>query len=223
MTRFVFLTVVGVALAAAANGEPYWIAYEGNDYPENEGWWHIWGDEPTNRSLEDGCLVLDAQGDISVVDYYVRNMYGTLDPDLGEIFMMSWRLLVEDVSAYDDPSVTVVANDGWAVGFDFAEDYFRSSFEYGKTASFQPGVFHEHRFESRDMREYDLYVDGQHALSGYFWDAWGESRVSWGDGTEGVASVSRWDYVSFGVVPEPHTLSLLSWPLLLITMRKRSG
>jgi hypothetical protein len=32
-----FLGVVAYALAGRAAAEPYWIAYEGNDFPENEG------------------------------------------------------------------------------------------------------------------------------------------------------------------------------------------
>jgi len=38
-----FLAAVSYATAGIATAEPYWITYEGNDLPENEGWNRGWG------------------------------------------------------------------------------------------------------------------------------------------------------------------------------------
>ena len=42
-----------------------------------------------------------------------------------------------------------------------------------------------------------------HGLRFRFGGPWGSSGVTWGAATEGASSVSTWDYVRFGVVPEP--------------------
>ena len=40
-----FGLLLSYACADAANAEQCWIAYEGNDFPENEGWRRIYGNE----------------------------------------------------------------------------------------------------------------------------------------------------------------------------------
>jgi hypothetical protein len=89
MMRWLFVLVAALGvLAMPARAEPYWIAYEGNDFPENEGWWHIWGPEPGERWIEDSVFVLDTLRDTHIADFYVMNMWGSLDPGPGETFVM---------------------------------------------------------------------------------------------------------------------------------------
>ena len=46
MTRLLtFTTAALIAMAPNVLGDPYWIGYEGNDFPENEGWRRIYGNE----------------------------------------------------------------------------------------------------------------------------------------------------------------------------------
>jgi len=46
MTRLLMFSVAALlAMASSALGEPYWITYEGNDLPENEGWNRSWGND----------------------------------------------------------------------------------------------------------------------------------------------------------------------------------
>jgi hypothetical protein len=199
------MVVVWVLLllpAGAARASPYWIAYEGNDFPENEGWLRWTAGGGGHRSIEDGWFVLDTRASISIYDYYEIRLNGTLDPGPGETFVMQWRLLVED-DAGRDVCIVLYSDDKWGVGFHFGRDRLWSTFEVNVNHGFEPGVAHDYELRSTDMRQYDLYLDSQLALKGSFWLSLVPSRVAWGDGTQGAASLSRWDHVRFGVVPEP--------------------
>ena len=105
------------------------------------------------------------------------------------------------------------------MGFGFDETTIYSGFESGVNATFEPGVFHEFELRSEDMRSYDLLIDGELAMSGSFWESLSGTWVGWGDCVEGYASLSRWDYVRFGVVPEPQSLLLLI-AIVLVACRR---
>ena len=218
--------IVGALLLGGqiASADEYWIAYEGNDFPENEGWWHIWGDVRADRRIEDGSLVIDGLADIRIVDFYQMPMNGTLDPGPGETFIMQWRLRVDEVVSRRglDPGVSVFSDDMWAVSLRFGEDRVESVFETNVRATFEPGVFHEFELRSSDMRSYQFLIDGELAINGSFWFSLIESRVGWGDVIEGARSLSRWDYVRFGVVPEPQTLLLFGGVLIRSISSRRS-
>jgi hypothetical protein len=214
-----FLMALSCAGLSAATAEEYWIAYEGNDFPENEGWTREYGDENghgqggAERWLEDGALVLDGRRHPAIYDGYV--MSRPIDPAPAEVFIMAWRLKVEEVSAYEDPTVVVFSDESWAVGFEFSETYLNSGFEPGVSVDFEPGVFHDFELRSSDMRAYALAIDGSVALNGQFVEVITASEVAWGDGVVGSASLSRWDYFRFGVVPEPGILSMLALGLFV--------
>ena len=53
--RLLFLTGLTLVLAASATAEPYWISYDGNDFPENEGWTRVLNEGGAERSIEDGA------------------------------------------------------------------------------------------------------------------------------------------------------------------------
>jgi hypothetical protein len=209
MIRIVCIIPLIVIVASAATADQYWIAYEGDGWPEDEGWWHIWGDEQAHRWIEDGALVIDSLHDIGIADFYEMHMNGQLDPEPGETFVLQWRLLVQQVVGFRDPGLGVFSDEMWAVGFEFDEGSILSVFEYGVAAKFEPGIFHRFELRSGDMRHYDLWIDGEPAMSGDFWHALSRSTVGWGDFVQGSASLSRWDYVRFGVVPEPESATLL--------------
>ena len=213
-------------LAGVAQAEEYWYSYQGNDFPENEGWSRFYGGAEghgiggADRRIEDGVLVMDSLDDIEAYDGY--SMYGDIDPDADETFVMRWRLRVDEVSVRQDPSIAVFSDDSWAVGLVFSESEVVCSYQPAIRVSFEPGEFHEYEFLSHDMREYELRIDGATALTGEFLHVIDASRVSWGDGVVGSASVSRWDYFEFGVVhtPEPTGILLLLGGTLLL-MRRR--
>jgi len=142
------------------------------------------------------------------------NMYGNLDPDLGELFVMQWRLRIDEIHG-PDIGVAIFSDDRWAVGLSFEEGTVTSSFESGVSAVFEPWVFHEFEFRSNDMQAYQLYIDGDLAMEGSFWLSLTDSEVNWGDGVQGASSLSRWDYFRFGVMPEPSSALLLGLGLLI--------
>ncbi len=213
MTRILRFLVVSLVVVSAVSADQYWIAYEGNDFPENEGWLRISYGQP-ERWIEDGCLVIDSRGSVSWVESYRLEMQGNLDPGPDELFVMQWRLRIDE--AYGaDIGITVFSDDKWGAAFQLDADTISSVFEPDTSAPFLPGVFHEFELRSSDMRSYELYIDDDLAIEGSFWFQLIESRVGWGDGVQGAASLSRWDYVRFGVVPEPSSALLLGLGVLI--------
>ena len=75
----------------------------------------------------------------------------------------------------------------------------------------EPGVFHAYRFESRDMHKFDFFIDDVVVHHGRFETfTLLRSFVNFGDTVQGLRSLSRWDYMRFGVVvPEPASGALL--------------
>ena len=222
------ILVPGLVLLAVqlAIGDEYWIAYEGNDFPESEGWTRVHGEIPAERWIEDGALVIDSRADVSIFDFVKMAFDGTLDPDPGEMFLMRWRLKVDQVEGFYDPIIAVTSDEVapdefYSVGFGFQEDRVLSAFEPNVSAVFEPGVFHEYELRSFDMRSYRLYIDDDLAIEGVFYEVFGPTRVGWGDGVQGAVSLSRWDYVRFGVVPEP-TIAILMAQLFYMSATRRS-
>ena len=214
MKRAVLLLFIAAALAQPAMAEQYWVAWEGNDFPENEGWERIVnGPQPADRTLADGIMTMDGLADTQIDDYY--RMERTLNPEPGEEFVMQWRLRVNEVignpPAYD-PGVAVWSDDDWTVSLLFGTD-FVYSFHENIQISVDPGVYHTCEFRTSDMRTYDLVVDGVLIHTGSFWEpTFRQSRVHWGDRARGSASFVDWDYFRFGVVPEPATF----WSLVAL-------
>jgi hypothetical protein len=194
-------------LAAPARASPYWIDYEPSSghFPEDpaEGWYRVTNYGGDQRSIEDAWLVMDGMGDPRIQDYCIMWMNGALNPDgPGQRFEMQWRIRVDALIWYDDPIVGVFADDGWAVGFKLSDSAIYSAFEDGVSAPFEPGVAHAFDFSSSDMRAYTLSIDGVQVIGGNFCLTFTDPQVMWGDGVCGGASLARWQYFRFGVVPE---------------------
>ncbi len=202
----IVLLVAGCVSVVGA--EPFWIAWEGDDYPENQGWERYTRVGGAERSLENGALTLDSMADFYIVDEYL--IYRPLVPGPGEWFRMEWRLRVDEVLGFTDPMVLVCAEDTGAVFLKYAESAIYSMLE-GVWIDFEPGLSHEFTFTSVDMLSYQLHIDGQLAHTGSFVGPYPYSSVCWGDATEGASSISTWDYVRFGIVPEPSAGLLLGF------------
>jgi hypothetical protein len=225
MRPLMFVTGLSCAVVGTAGAEPYWIAYEGDDFPENRGWTRVFGDENgplqggAEREIENGIFRLDGLRSDQIFDFY--EIARSLDPDAGEVFVMRWRVRVVEVvgSRGFDPAVVVFSDHRRGVAFEFGENEVSSLFESQVKATFEPGLFHSFEFRSAHMLDYELYVDGHFASAGSFVDVASMSRVNWGDSTQGAASLSEWDYVRFGVVPEPEGLALFIVACLLVRER----
>ena len=203
--------LVGLSFSVTALGEPYWIAWEGDDFPENQGWERRYGNwdgewqGQANRTLENGILTIDSMHDDGVYDFYRIIRPGEIDPGQGETFVAEWRMKVEDLAGAwrYDPQVAIASDSGWNVGLNFNVDTVQASYSLPYSATFAPDEYHTFRFETTDMRTYNLYIDGAFGMSGEFKLLVSQSRVGWGDGWQGAASRTQWDYLRFGVVPEP--------------------
>ena len=103
----------------------------------------------------------------------------------------------------------IVSDDLTGVGFIMSETTIWSLHEANISATFAAGEYHEFELRSWDMRRYDLNIDGIPALEGKFLEVFGPPRIVWGDLVQGGASLTRWDHVRFGVVPEPPSGILL--------------
>jgi hypothetical protein len=202
-------------LAAPAGADRYWVAYEGNDFPENEGWERVFGDENgpqqggSNRSLEDGLLTLDSTRHHLIYDTYFWRQ--RVNPDPGEWFFAEWRLRVlEHVGPLGESGFAVARDGGGSLGFLVTLDSIRSERE-GWEEPIAPLVFHTYRIESDDMVSYRFFLDGHHVRDGV-WDipSLNESYVAFGDTLtgSGVRALAHWDYVRFGVIPEPEMVVL---------------
>ncbi len=214
MRRILIASLLAAAVEVAAADE-YWIAYEGNDLPEDVGWKRVWGNrdgpfkgEGARRSIEDGLLVMDSLDDYSVWDVARLERPGQIDPEFAELFVMEWRLLVDEVIGRRDPGVVIASDHGNLAAFVYSEDHLIDLIN-GFEIPFEPGQWHTYLLRSADMIDYELYLDEQLVLRGPFLlESTIESRVSFGDMIEGSASLARWDYLRFGVVPEPSALLL---------------
>ncbi len=204
------------AFTASATAEPYWYAYEGNDFPENEAWERHTTDPPVQRWLEDGSFFIDSRGIVGSNDNYTIYFDEGLDPEPGETFIMSWRLNVhEAVPNREDPGVYVISDDLWTVTFLFDEDSLQSFYEPTVDVELEPHVYHEYEMRSSDMRSYELYIDGDLAIEGVFFEGFFSPRVGFGDITSNT-SLAAWDYFRFGVIPEPGAwlMAAITLPLL---------
>ena len=214
------LTAALGLLVSSGRADEYWITYEGNDLPENEGWERHSSDPPAERWLEEGSLFIDSRADLHTTDNYTVYFDGGLDPEPGETFVMRWKLNVHEAGPWEDPGVYVISDELWAVLFVFAEGYVSSTHEANVSAEFEAGMFHEFEMRSGNMRSYELYIDGDLAIEGVFFEGFFSPCAGWGDVVHGGASLAQWDYFRFGVVPEPAAwlMTTISLPLL----RRRS-
>ena len=74
------------------------------------------------------------------------------------------------------------------------------------------------------MRSYELSVDGDPAVEGVFFESLSPSSgVAFGDIVHGGASLAAWDYVRFGVVPEPAAWLMIATTLPLFRERSWSS
>ncbi|MEW6251520.1 MAG: hypothetical protein AB1716_12805 [Planctomycetota bacterium] len=219
------MLLIAAATARSSPGDTYWVNYQASSglFPEEAGWTRYTREGGDQRWFEDGWLVMDGTADPRIQDY--NRFDRSLDPAPGEEFIVQWRISVDQLSGYYDPAIGVFSDEQWGVGFVMSLGDIKSQFEQNVSASFAPGVAHTFELRSRDMRAYSLSIDGLPAISGSFWLSLSRSHVAWGDGVYGAASLARWEFVRFGVVPEPDSgICLVTGAALgLFGFRSRQG
>jgi len=224
--RGIALTLIGWVAVGVAQASPYWVAWEGDDYPENQGWQRVhYGDDgpPAIRSLANGVMTLDGRASIQIIDAY--QMERPLNPGSGEEFVAQWRLSVDEVnSSYPyDPGFEIRTEDGWLAVLVIGTAEIHSILEQ-RYVAIPAGGFLDWEFRSTDMRAYTLWANGILVDVGLFvpTSITRGGRVIWGDDVFGASSASRWDYFRFGVVPEPVSgVSLVALLLLRLAANRR--
>ena len=208
MSRTLTIACFAIAIAPAVPAAPYWVGWEGNDYPENEGWERITHDAgPAERTLAGGVMTMDGLADSQIDDYF--RMDRPLDPGAREEFVMQWRLRVYEVNGLKDPGIGLFSDDDWELLLVFGVDFIRS-FHEDTVIPFEPDIFHTFEVRSSDMQSYELQIDGLIVYAGGFWEpSFRQARIEWGDYTRGASSLVDWDYFRFGVVPEPASAALI--------------
>lgn len=225
--RWMLVGVVGAVLAAPAGAAPYWVAWEGDDFPENEGWERVSGPQgaQANRTLANGVLTYDSLFDIDVFDFSRMTMPGKFTVEPGETFVVQWRLRVNEaygVLPYD-PGFALSSDDDWSLGMTFGLSELKFAF-VGGLVSYTPNAFHEYEVRTDDFRAYRLYIDGDLVNEGSFFEPSPvRSQIAWGDAVQGARSLANWDYFRFGVVPEPTSVLLTGVGLLITSLRSRRG
>ena len=213
-----------LTIASIAAGTPYWVAYEGDDFPENVGWSRgvgSSGGKPPGayREILDGeYLLLDSRIEAweGGADDYSFARPDSFDPGAGEYFLAEWRVWSDaTVTQFNgtDSAVFIFSDRSYTAAIGLACDRVINSnpFDDAEQVNYiSPGVMHDYVFISYDMLAYELYVDDQPAFSGSFTsDGPWEAEVGFGDVAAGLSSRSEWDYVRFGVVPEPTSVLLI--------------
>lgn len=205
---------------ATATATPYWVSYEGNDFPETEGWERIYGGGGSNRSILNGSLVLDSLASDQIYDCYFWRQQ--INPGAGETFVCEWRMLVVSNQGPDLDEEVTIAPDGAGIAIGIGASSILSWRE-GWSMPITPAVFHSYRIESTDMLHYSLYIDDSYAMDG-LWDlnSLNKSYVVFGDTFSGgtITPDSEWDYVRFGVIPEPTALQLVVVGAYLVIRRR---
>ena len=195
--RLLPVVVCVLAAGSVARGALFWRCWEGNKYPEQEGWYRTVRGGGAERTLANGMLTLDGMASGSIVDEY--HWEAPLVPAPGQYFRVDWRMRVDQVAGIADPLLAITAGGRGEVFLLYQEAAIYSMYEY-VWINFAPGVFHKYSLTSGDLLTYDLRIDGQLVYSGHFVGPSPTSGVGWGDGAEAASSLSVWDYVRFGVV-----------------------
>ncbi len=194
-----------ILLASAAGATPYWIAWEGNEYPENEGWMRGYSAGGAVRTLGGGMMTLDGTQSTAIFDSYLLERPGAFDPGPNEYLAVEWRVKVEATPGYPyDIAVAFRSDAAWAADVFLSRDRLQILPGF-VVVPYEPDVFHEFRLISHDLRTFELHLDGALAYSGPLSRLVTRSEMIWGDAAIGASSRSTWDYFRFGAVeiPEP--------------------
>jgi len=203
-------------MSVAAPGQV--ITYNGDVFPESVGWERV-GTFDADRSLVDGQLVIDV--DLGVwdplpggeQDFYKRS----IAEFAGEPFFLEWRC-VTNAPNTEIGGVGGSAINAWGTGvanhFTITGDrvrLIRDNFLPIVFVDIDPAVSHTYRLEYYRDESYFWYIDGEIVDSGVPEGDFPNpnSRIIWGSSMWQTPSTNQWDYIRYGVIPEPGTLLLL--------------
>ena len=190
------------------------VTFEGNDFPENVGWERISFLE-ADRTLDEGWFVqsFDRPGE---QDFYRRGLgaFAGVDP-----FFVEWRVQTNaPMSLLDENKIPVVVVAGGHSGAfyhttmtDERVQLFRDTSIPLVIVEIEPGLPHTYRLELYGPDFFAWQIDGVTVESGAPQGAYpgSDSRLTWGAEYHPNGHAARWDYVRYGLIPEPGTTVFL--------------
>jgi len=210
------------------------VSFEGNSYPEDEGWVRSDRLYRSDRHLSDGWFVqtpriVETNGfDHGQDDFYVHALASFADANT---FFLEWRMdttgLREEMFDVAPAVIVLGGISGVNYHITIARDQvlFRRDPRLPSVwVDIAPGVPHDYRLELYGAELYELYIDGSLIDAGVPEGAYPteDSRATFGARSTYVDSVTRWDYIRFGTIPEPATgLLLLSGAAVVLLRRRR--
>ncbi len=205
MRRTWSIFMVLAALCGPMALADWWYTYEADGtFPEQEGFERNTMGGGAQRWFEDGALVLDSTADPGIADFYGKGMESLPDPnDTPHAFVCDWRLQVGSIAGWLDPTLFVTFEGYGDVMLGFQTDRIYSLHEGKYIAYFEPGVFHSYRLVTSDLETYTLAVDGDVSYTGQVSPWAPASVVQFGDNSTMAGSLSRLDYLRYGVLVAP--------------------
>jgi hypothetical protein len=233
MIRAFVVVAASLAIKTVSGGV---ISYEGTVFPETEGWRRSTSLLYSDRTIENGWLVqraeviptppyLDTQED----DFYYHSLAAFSG---ASFFFLEWRVEADGPSSAiaSVAPASIVAYGSFGIGYHFtiADDQIRLIRDNLLPIVFvdiEPGVPHTYLLELYGSDLYQFFIDGQLIDSGVPEGAYPtpDSEIVFGARAatpEGVTTV-RWDYIRYGVIPEPATAALLLAGTTLLILRRK--
>jgi len=208
------------------------VSIEGDAFPEDEGWVRSDRLYLADRHLADGWLVqtplvLNINGhNRGQDDFYA---YSLASFDGADAFFLEWRMdttgLREEMFDVAPASIVLYGISGVNYHFTIARDQmlFRRDPRLPVVwVDIAPGVSHDYRLELYGAELYELYIDGSLIDAGVPEGAYPteDSVLKFGARATYVDSVTRWDYIRFGTIPEPATGFLLLFGAGVVLLRR---
>ena len=229
--------VVGFfALGVGSSVSASVASYDGSVYPESAGWERL-GTQDAERWLEDGWFYQYPRlgewepGPLGEADFYQRSLAMLAG---AETFFLEWRMETTApgvlLDTWQTPVVLVAGgSSGTKYHFTVTADrvrVIRDNFLPIITVDVEPDVAHIFRLELVAQESYAWYIDGHLVDSGAPEGPYptSSSVLVWGAQHVAYESTTRWDYISYGQIPEPMTvLLLLPGAVCLTCWRRQAG
>lgn len=213
MRRLVLALFAGMA-AGVVEADEFWIEYDGNVPPEQDGWTRYHNGGPVmlaSQPINGGgyAWVIDTLAYPQTYNHYTRDV-GLVLLKPGENFVAEWRVMVH--GSIDDSWLNIAdMNLSGGFGATFGQSSCQIA---GTTFAITPLEFHTYRVESSDLKTFHFSLDGK-PLSIYTSPvSMAGVRVLFGDWTSGgfgtPTSRGFWDYVHFGVTDGCHLVGDLN-------------
>jgi len=209
------------------------VSFEGNSFPEDDGWFRDDRLYRADRHLADGWIVQTPR--VIVVDGRPHGQDDFYWQPLAQFdgasgFFLEWRMdttgLREEMFDVAPAVIVLGGLRGILYHFTIARDqvsFFRDPYIPSVWVDIEAGVPHDYRLELYGDELYELFIDGALVDSGVPEGAYPteDSEIVFGARATYVDSTTRWDYIRFGTIPEPTTGALLLTGAALVLVNRR--